>query len=294
MKIILSRKGFDSVYGGCASPIFPDGSMVSLPVPAEPKDGSGRCFSDLHFRNFDMGKVAADLSRGRVRAESEVHLDPDLDAATVERAPEWRPAFGQGGGAQAHLQNHSVGKGDLFLFFGWFRDIRTNGSRRWEFDTNAADRHVLFGWLQVDEVFPIAHRRRRALELHPWLQSHPHFKEEAVDWQLSTVYLAKETLDLPIDTGGRLLPGGGTFDKIAPERILTDVAQPNRSVWKLPGWFLPDGSQRALTYHGEPKRWSMGNDGWVRLSTVGRGQEFVLHADDYPLAQEWLADLLSV
>ena len=33
MKIILSRKGFDSENGGYASPILPDGSLVSLPIP---------------------------------------------------------------------------------------------------------------------------------------------------------------------------------------------------------------------------------------------------------------------
>ena len=34
MKIILSRKGFDSSYGGYPSPILPDGSLVSLPIPS--------------------------------------------------------------------------------------------------------------------------------------------------------------------------------------------------------------------------------------------------------------------
>jgi len=33
MKIILSRKGFDSTYGGFPSPIFEDGRMISLPIP---------------------------------------------------------------------------------------------------------------------------------------------------------------------------------------------------------------------------------------------------------------------
>ena len=33
MKIVLSRKGFDSACGGVASPIFPDGGYVSLPIP---------------------------------------------------------------------------------------------------------------------------------------------------------------------------------------------------------------------------------------------------------------------
>jgi hypothetical protein len=30
MKVILSRKGFDSGYGGYPSPILPDGWMISL------------------------------------------------------------------------------------------------------------------------------------------------------------------------------------------------------------------------------------------------------------------------
>ena len=32
MKIIISRKGFDNANGKCASPILPDGDMVSMPI----------------------------------------------------------------------------------------------------------------------------------------------------------------------------------------------------------------------------------------------------------------------
>ena len=35
MKIILSRKGFDSSNGGIVSPIFEDGSMISFPIPSK-------------------------------------------------------------------------------------------------------------------------------------------------------------------------------------------------------------------------------------------------------------------
>ena len=34
MKIILSRKGFDSGYGGMPSPILPNGIMLSMPIPS--------------------------------------------------------------------------------------------------------------------------------------------------------------------------------------------------------------------------------------------------------------------
>lgn len=44
MKIILSRKGFDSSNGGQPNPIMPDGTLLSLPIP-DP-DGNNE-FSDL-------------------------------------------------------------------------------------------------------------------------------------------------------------------------------------------------------------------------------------------------------
>ena len=33
MKVVFSRKGFDSGTGGCPSSIFPDQRMTSLPIP---------------------------------------------------------------------------------------------------------------------------------------------------------------------------------------------------------------------------------------------------------------------
>jgi len=39
MKVILSRKGFDKINGGYLSPIFPDGKMISIPIPDDPVIG---------------------------------------------------------------------------------------------------------------------------------------------------------------------------------------------------------------------------------------------------------------
>ena len=55
----------------------------------------------------------------------------------------------------------------------------------------------------------------------------------------------------------------------------------------------PGTRKSALTYHANPKRWEM-NEGYTRLKSVGRGQEFVLDCDKYPEAVKWLADVLSV
>ena len=35
MKVILSRKGFDSSCGGQVSPILPDGTLLSMPIPSD-------------------------------------------------------------------------------------------------------------------------------------------------------------------------------------------------------------------------------------------------------------------
>ena len=35
MKIIMSRKGVDSQFGKQASPILPDGRLLSMPIPSE-------------------------------------------------------------------------------------------------------------------------------------------------------------------------------------------------------------------------------------------------------------------
>jgi hypothetical protein len=35
MKVIFSRKGFDSGYGGMPSPVLPDGTMLSMPIPSK-------------------------------------------------------------------------------------------------------------------------------------------------------------------------------------------------------------------------------------------------------------------
>jgi hypothetical protein len=139
MKIILSRKGFDSSYGGVASPIFPDGALLSLPIP----DARGPVtYQDLTWGQHQLGKVVAALTRGRIDFAAHAHLDPDLYSQICSRAPGWRPLFGQDGAAQSHLANQGVGVGDLFLFFGWFRAVE-QPSGYYCFVKQAPDQHLI-------------------------------------------------------------------------------------------------------------------------------------------------------
>ncbi|WP_121240714.1 hypothetical protein [Sulfurisoma sediminicola] len=51
MKLILSRKGFDSAAGGIASPILPDGRMISLPIPSQADNFT---FADINVQDADV------------------------------------------------------------------------------------------------------------------------------------------------------------------------------------------------------------------------------------------------
>src|ERR1035437_8908071 len=151
MRIVFSRKGFDSANGGVPSPIFPDGRMCYLPIPNE---GDNLTYKQLSWKGQKLGRVVEKLTKQNVRDESPVHLDPDIDRDAIRRRPEWRGLFGQTSAAQAHLARLGVGEGDLFLFFGWYRRV-DDVDGRIRYVSDAPHSHVLFGWLQVGSVWKV-------------------------------------------------------------------------------------------------------------------------------------------
>lgn len=55
MKVILSRKGFDSSAGCIASPILPDGTLLSLPIPGESNTKySEICYNDKKYSDISI------------------------------------------------------------------------------------------------------------------------------------------------------------------------------------------------------------------------------------------------
>jgi hypothetical protein len=286
MRLILSRKGFDSQYGGVPSPIFPDGTIISLPIPSAHET---QCLGELRYSGFDVGALAAQLTGNRINQETRVHLDPDLNGSALERAPGWRPAFGQVASAQSHLAKQNVGEGDIFLFFGWFRRVERSG-QAWRYVSGSPDIHAIFGWLQVGEVLSIGRQTERILGVYPWLRTHPHIAR-ATQFESSnnTIYVGSENLVL----GGKRtpIPGGGVFEKFSPMLRLTADGR-TRSVWSLPPWFSPVGKPSGLTYHTKLSRWTRDGDS-VELQSVAKGQEFVLDCEHYPESEDWIAALFA-
>jgi hypothetical protein len=276
MKLILSRKGFDSANGGCPSPIL-DGLLCSLPIP---DSGAPTTYAEISsFNGSSIAPMVEDLTRGRVRRSDRAHLDPDLRHDAIARTAEWRPIFGQAAAAQSHLARHEVGCGDLFLFFGCFRRAEKVGGG-FRFVRDAPKLHVIFGWLQIARVSRAT--SELAIEI-PWAEGHPHLTAPG-RYKNNTLYFASDRLSsVSLKTRG-----AGTFDRIRPELILTKT-ESNCSVWQLPRWFDPNG-RPALSYHSKPARWTE-CDNSMRLQSVGRGQEFVLDVDEYPEARAWVRSI---
>lgn len=278
MKLIFSRKGFDSGAGGCPSPIFPDGSMLSLPIP---DPSAPFCYRDLSWRGRKLSDIMAPLKGARPLPHDHAHLDPDLIRDFQPRHPSWRPLLGQNGAAQSHLRNEGIGPGDLFLFFGLYRQVNAVG----QFMRSAPLQHVIWGWLQVDEVIQVDNPRGEL----SWAGRHPHISRPPDP--SNTLYRAKSTLNLP-GNDFSALPGAGVFERFHPRLRLSDPLAKTPSIWRLPAWFSPQGRPTGLSYHGDPDRWELEGDS-VRLQTVGRGQEFVWDAKDYPESLPWITSLLT-
>jgi len=205
MRIIFSRKGFDSATGGGPSPIIA-GRPVSLPIPA----GAA---SRTTYGALGLGEHAAAASRGRLGPGDLCHHDPMfVEGGTC--------LFGQCGAAQTHLERQGVTRGDVFLFFGLFRD-----------QAGGEPHHRIFGYLEVDEIAPLADGAPQELvEL-----GHPHAL--AMHHRNDCVYR-----------------GPGQVAARASEALRLSVPGGPVTLWRRPGWLRRGG----LSYHDKPERWLPG------------------------------------
>jgi len=280
MRIILSRKGFDSSSGGVPSPIFPDGRMLSLPIP----DRLSRiAYADISGNRWaGMGEAVSQLAG--IPPTHRAHLDPDLVCDRFPRSEGWRPIFGQVGSAEGHLRKQRVCKGDIFLFFGLFRKVE-QAIDGWRYVRNSNPMHVLFGWLQIAErvsvsAWPVTDH---------WALYHPHFAREP--HKSNVIYISTERLTLT-QRECKGIAGAGVFPFFSPLLRLTAPKSDRPGLWLLPQWFYPKPRKSALSFHGDISRWKKSSSGTM-LSSVSRGQEFVLDCDDYPEAVGWLGDLFN-
>ena len=262
MRIIFSRKGFDSQFGGTPSPIVGQ-KPISLPIPHQ----SG----NVTYRDINLDHFIFDLTKGRINSFQHCHKDPDLDVG----------AFGQAGAAQGHLNNQGVGNGDLFLFFGTFRNAILHKNRYcWEKDSKP--HHRLFGWLFVKEKITNIESALLAGEIPKRYRSHPHFYGK---WPPNnTLFIAPKMTEL---FGEHQIAGFGKFT-MTPETLLTHPCfSKKKSFWLAPRWLNPIHGGCGLTYH------SINRFSKTGLQTAAKGQEFVAKPEFNDKFKEWLYKLFQ-
>jgi len=287
-KVVLSRKGSDSRYGGFPGLVTADGAMITVPIPDV---DVGTAYADLraapglrllavleaesrHLRQAWSGKIEHLVENPHLEA----HLDPDLRRSARDRPHGFLPAFGQQGGAQMLLSEAGVGPGDLFLFFGWY----ARGH-----DGPAALRskdgvHALWGWLEVAEVLTPA----AEASLRPELTRHPHVTKTA-GRSHNTIYTGA------IDSSWSDGPGAGVFTWGDALR-LTSVNQPSRSRWTLPACLHP-ASTRVNGLRARAEAWSSPRSGDTTkfLSHLPHAQwQEMIFETSRPIG-EWVASLIE-
>lgn len=196
MKIIFSRKGFDTKSGSAPSPII-DGVPHSLPIPTR------KYPSVTTYGMLGLGDMVSNANPD-YSGNSFCHEDPMF----------WknRCAFGQTGAAQSHLKNKEVDVGDVFLFFGLFAELGSNDHH-----------HRIFGYLKVENVLKIG-SEPSGKEVDGTPRQHPDtiakWDDASRRWDSNnTVYLGR----------------GEKARKAHPDLRLTKRGGPT-SIWVVPAW----------------------------------------------------------
>lgn len=218
MKVILSRKGFDSANGGIASPIFENGTMISFPIPSMDKD----TYDELYYGEEAYSRILHDL---QYKGKNNCHVDPDLDQGRrKKKITGWFPAFGQIGSAASYLKNIGVEVGDIFLFFGNFHFVeKKNGFYKYIQKSGNFykddDIHVIWGYLQIGDIISDPEKQKAI----GW---HPHSCDAKRNNKTNVIFRASDRLSFDDSRNG-----AGLLD-FNLKRVLT-LNGSKKATWKM-------------------------------------------------------------
>lgn len=268
MKIILSRKGFDTSSGECPSPIMPDGTLLSMPIPSDDNDS----YSDLCWNGSTYSEILSQLCSEM--SFDRCHIDPDI-RENIRLLPidDWSPAFGQIASSQRLLANAGVEPGDIFLFFGWFRHVeKTDKGYRYVKSSKDdfyyyADMHVIYGYMQVGEILT----KPESISKYHW---HPHSLKHRLWDKTNALYLPSKTLSIDCSKKGY-----GTLD-FRKDRVLTKEHM-SKAIWNEYDFLMPKN------IYGNRKNSAEGRGLFYR----GQWQELVIFESEGLI--DWVKEILT-
>ncbi|RBP96130.1 hypothetical protein DFO70_102457 [Cytobacillus firmus] len=291
MKLVLSRKGFDSGSGGCLSPYNHEtGQYIWFPIPEKVNSYSNQIrYPNILVKNeylsglngstlSEVYKSLKGTDRVKLRKnefasiddnELFAHFDPMLGIPPwIEENEKFKigKGFGQFNAAP-HLEKHNVNEGSVFLFFGGFQST----SHR------KISGHYIYGWLKIKKRIETYKECKEIIEQYN-LDHHPHISEAAFNRnQKNYIFLPDKWLfeDLKI-------PGCGYFTTLNDSLLLSSNKESNKATWKLPIFFY----QNLTQVH--QKTWQHTQDGFCTVKT-GIGQEFVTQLS--AKGEEWFREL---
>jgi len=276
MKIILSRKGFDGNAGGFPSIVYKN-NFYSFPIPQT--DGNGISYENLEFYNEKKYSTVFKELGIEVNTLKGAHLDPDLKKSIYKREIGWKPIFGQAGSAEAHLKNNKVDKGDIFLFFGWFKFAEDDENNKIEYCNNKEGYengfHAIFGYLEVDEKINLIEKNytHSSFDYHPHLLNRNLYNKK----KHNTIYFSKNIFSYNINkTGAGLLK----FD----ESLILTGKNCSKGVWHLDDFFQETTRFSKFTDHID--------NGKIKVPLKGYYPQELMITENHKV-KDWAIELIS-
>ncbi|MHA1435339.1 MAG: hypothetical protein ACTSO7_15970 [Candidatus Heimdallarchaeota archaeon] len=314
MKVILSRKGFDSANGGYPSPILPDGTLLSIPIPSMKysrncspdsigvnwKTWDNQEFQQLSYSNLFLPKSTKqyfETNNLNISTYRDV-LDDILPKGI--RKPKSRDYYPKECDWTCHFDPDLI-PSTLPRHKNWcslFGQAGGSASHLKKNNVNDGDLFLFFGWFRKtiidDGSLKYDPSNKQGFHLiygymqydyltsktvnpdraKSWMNYHPHFRSGLWEDDYNAVYVGRKTLTWDLSK-----PGSGVF-YFHPDLILTDTTlqnnpRKNRSFWCY-DLFPKDLS---ITHH-KTKNWNVvkSESGAYRkyFKSADIGQEFII------------------
>ena len=275
MKVIFSRKGFDSSYGGSPSIILPDGkTMISFPIPVHGLEEGDS--PEAIFYEAEKKTLKDYLDELKIQSDSKYHVDPEIQNLSVKKGDRFFKrrygTLGQCSSAAGHLFNNGIKPGDiseknpaLFLFFGLFSKTKINDEGSLILDGKPF--HSFFGYLIATEALDVSDKIPEDLKDHPHYRNRNH--KEYIKGNKNVIYKGDSF---------------GVF-QYSDQLRLTVENSDNVTNWAIPDFI------KEMTYNNKRIKNGKRENDKIIFKSASRGQEFVVTNFDEEKMKDWLNTL---